>query len=134
MARIVPQADLDSAFYWDALREHGELRLQRCDGCGHVRFPPLPACLRCGAEAVTIVTAAGTGALYSWIVVHRAFSPEFADDVPYAVATVELDEGARVLARLECGDVEPRIGMRLRLRLARHERWTEPRFVPEEAS
>lgn len=71
--------------------------------------------------------AAGTGRLYSWVRVHQAFSPEWADEVPYVIATVELDEGCRMLARLEGVD-EPRIGGRLVVRFVRHQDWCEPRF------
>jgi hypothetical protein len=31
--------------------------------------------------------------VYSWVVVHKAFDPVFANDVPYVILTVDLDEG-----------------------------------------
>jgi uncharacterized OB-fold protein len=77
------------------------------------------------------VAASGLGVLYSWIVVHRAFSEAFRDDVPYTVGVVELDEGCRMLARLEL-DGAPRMGMRLavdfRPRGEGAEAWTEACF------
>jgi uncharacterized OB-fold protein len=34
------------------------------------------------------------------VVYHRAFHPAYAEEVPYAVALVELDEGVRLLLRV----------------------------------
>ena len=34
----------------------------------------------------------GTGTIYSWIVVHPPVLPAFADDAPYAVVLVQLDD------------------------------------------
>jgi uncharacterized OB-fold protein len=52
-------------------------------------------------------------------------------DVPYAVATVELDGGARVFGRVEPPDIAA-IGLRVRPHFVDHDGWTELRFVPEE--
>ena len=51
---------------------------------------------------------------------HQALVPPFADDLPYAVAVVELDEGPRLVTAV-CG-VEPgalRIGLPVDVRIAR---------------
>jgi uncharacterized OB-fold protein len=40
------------------------------------------------------------------VVIHRALHPAFAGDVPYTVAAVDLDEGARVFGRLLEGEAE----------------------------
>jgi uncharacterized OB-fold protein len=34
--------------------------------------------------------------VYSFVVFHRLYHPGFADDLPYAVAVVELEEGPRL--------------------------------------
>ena len=41
-----------------------------------------------------------TGTLWSFAEYHRAFDPAFADDLPYTVALVELDDGPRMYGRL----------------------------------
>ena len=95
-----PQADEDSQFYWDGLRD-GRLLVQRCTECRSHRFPPMPACPSCAAPGGEIVELEPRGTIYSWIVVHRAFTPAFRDDVPYVVAVIDLPEGCRLVTRLE---------------------------------
>ena len=46
----------------------------------------------------------GTGSVYSYAVTHRAFHPAWADRVPYAVVTVTLDEGVRMVSDLDPRD------------------------------
>jgi hypothetical protein len=43
--------------------------------------------------------------VYSWVVVHIALDPAFAGEVPYAIVTVDLEEGPRVFARFD-GPIE----------------------------
>jgi hypothetical protein len=92
---------LNAEFYEFLAR--GELRLQRCDGCGRWRHPPRVLCAECGSEAYSWQPAAGTGRLFSWTVTHRPIDPAF--EVPYVVAVVELDEGPRLVGNLT--GVEP---------------------------
>jgi uncharacterized OB-fold protein len=58
--------------------------------------------------------------------VHRAFDPAFAGEVPYDLATVDLDGGGRVVGRCS-GDT--RIGARVAPRFVDHDGWTELRFA-----
>jgi len=102
IATLPPAADEDSAPYWAGLRE-GRIELQRCTACGEVRFPRMPACPNCGSPDWVAHTAAGTGRIYSWIVVHRPLPPFEPADLPCTLATVELDEGCRLLGRLVSG-------------------------------
>ena len=124
----MPDIDRDSADYWEGLAHH-ELRLQRCAACGRLRFPPMPACPFCGGAEWSVETHAGSGTVYSYIVVHRPFDPAFADDVPYTVAVVELDDGPRIVGRLDRCDA-PAIGLRVAATFVDHDDWTELRFAP----
>lgn len=86
-----PQIDRDSAPWWEAVRRH-ELLVQECGGCGTVRFPPRSICGRCRSRRSAWVPVRGTGRVASWIVNHQVFMRAFADEVPYAVLHVRLDD------------------------------------------
>jgi uncharacterized OB-fold protein/acyl dehydratase len=109
MRRPRPGISRDTRFFWDGV-EQGELRIQRCEGCGSLRHPPVVRCPDCGSYALGFRVAAGRGHVYSFVEVHQPRVPAF--DYPLLVALVELEEGTRLLANLSC--VEPdeaRIGM-----------------------
>ena len=126
-AAPVPQPDVDSAFYWAGLREH-RLLLQECEACGRRRFPPMPACPYCADPRSHVAEASGRAKVYSWIVVHHAFQPAFASQVPYTILTVDLEEGPRMVARLEGDSSELAAGLEGTITYIDHEKWTEPRF------
>ena len=117
--RPIPERNLDNEAYWEGLAQ-GELRLQRCIDCDRPRFPPMTSCPYCGQIGSAMDVSPGHGSLYSFVVVHHAFSSAFTDDVPYTVGTVELDEGCRMLGRLELGRRSAAIGMRLEIAFRRH--------------
>ena len=48
-AVIRPVVSPDTEFFW-AGTAAGELRIQRCDGCGALRHPPGPRCPSCGTR------------------------------------------------------------------------------------
>ncbi len=85
--------------YWDGLK-HRELKLQRCDGCHHVWYPPSPFCPRCWSRKFTWSKLSGRGRVSSWVVFHQSYFKGFAGDIPYNVAEVELDEGPRLTTNL----------------------------------
>jgi uncharacterized protein len=96
-ARPRPATGADSAPFWEFARR-GELRAQRCTGCGTLRLPPGPVCPRCWTDAHEWAALSGRGVVQSWVVFHRQYHAAF--PVPYVVALVELDEGPRIESRL----------------------------------
>lgn len=100
-----PVPDEDSADYWAALRDH-RILLQQCRRCGETRFPRMPGCPQCGSEQFHDVEVRGSGKVYSWIVIHRPLGGLTAEQLPRTIATVELDEGCRILGRLVNGTAE----------------------------
>ncbi|GAA3949887.1 OB-fold domain-containing protein [Actinomadura viridis] len=106
-----PEPDRDSAPWWEAVRRH-ELTVQRCEGCGTLRFPARAVCNRCRGRAWEWVPARGTGRVYSWIVNHQVFMPAMAGEVPFPVLLVRLDDGEDLLMYGDLvdgspGDLEP---------------------------
>jgi uncharacterized OB-fold protein len=94
----LPVPDSESKPYWDGLREH-RLMLQRSSS-GEYLFPPVtfsPGTL----ERPEWVEASGKGSVFSWIVVRHPVPRDiYADQVPYVVALVTLDEGCRMAANI----------------------------------
>ncbi|HZT06550.1 MAG TPA: Zn-ribbon domain-containing OB-fold protein [Chloroflexota bacterium] len=100
----LPIVDHDTKAYWEGCLR-GELLLQRCSACGAFRHPPSPMCSGCLSTEHEWVSAKGTGTVYSFVIVRRAFHPAWETDVPYVVAIVELDEGPHIMTNVT--DIDP---------------------------
>jgi uncharacterized protein len=85
--------------YWEGLK-HRELRLQKCDACAEVWYPPSPICPACWSRNVTWTRLSGRGRVSSWVVFHQSYFRGYDGEIPYNVAEVELDEGPRLLTNL----------------------------------
>jgi len=94
-AKPLPRMTPDSQPFWDALRAR-ELRLPYCAACGRPHLPPGPVCPFCFDDRLEWRAASGRGTVSSWTVVHKAWFPAFAADIPYNVVQVELEEGPRL--------------------------------------
>ena len=85
------------------------LRGSRCGRCDNVAFPVAVACQRCGSPEVTPVDLTDRGTVWAHTV--QRFAPKSPPSVPpakgftpFAVGYVELREGVRVEAVLDCAD------------------------------
>jgi len=99
MSKPLPLITPDNAPFWQGCR-NGQLLLQCCTACGAWRYPPGPVCPRCASINASWVPATRRGRIHSFVIYHRAFHPAYAQEVPYAMALVELDEGVRLLLRV----------------------------------
>ena len=114
---IRPMINRDSQFFWDGTAA-GELRVQKCNSCGDLRFAPGPACPSCGALDRGHVVTAGTGTVFSYVV-HR-HPPVPGKELPIVIALIDLNEGVRMVGEVvdavsDSGDTEIEIGMPLRV-------------------
>ncbi len=75
--------------------ENGELGFQRCDGCGAAVFYPRVLCPACGSGALLWQTSSGRGVVYATTAVYRRAAD------PYNVVLVDLEEGFRMMSRVE---------------------------------
>jgi uncharacterized OB-fold protein len=94
-----PRPAPESLPYWEAAKEH-RLALPRCDDCEQFWFPPSRTCPHCLSMNFAFKTVSGRGKVFSFVTFHRVYRPAFAEDVPYVVALVELDEGPRLLTNI----------------------------------
>jgi uncharacterized OB-fold protein len=78
------------------------------------------------------VTVTGRGRLYTWVVVYQRYHPGFAQETPYNVAIVELDEGPRLVTNIiGCQNEALRIGMEVEVTFDDvTDEITLPRFRP----
>ena len=107
--------------------ESGRLGFQRCSGCGAAVFYPRVVCPVCGGADLVWEISSGRGVVYASTAVYRR------DEDPYNVVLVDLEEGFRMMSRVQgvpAEDVE--IGMRVMLRVEREGDEPVPVFVPED--
>ncbi len=112
--RPVPTPSLVSQPFWDAANE-GRLVLQFDPETGKPQFWPRPVAVQSGRRDPEWREVSGKGTLYGWTRVHIP-ARGFQDLAPYVLASVELDEGARITARLvnvDAAELTP--GMKVRI-------------------
>jgi uncharacterized OB-fold protein len=109
---IRPMVNRDTAYFWEGTAA-GELRIQRCGGCGELRHPPGPMCPSCNETKPGHVVASGLGEVYSYVVHHHPPVP--GHTLPFVVALVELEEGVRLMAELDVPPDEVHIGLPVRI-------------------
>lgn len=130
-----PQPTPESEPFWAGALA-GELRVQQCDSCGHNQLYPRLLCTSCHERTMSWRPASGFGTIYSVTVVRRAPAPALADDVPYAIALVELDEGPRLMANVIGTPADAvAIGQRVRVDFDDEAEGVRvPRFRPAEST
>jgi len=131
--RPLPTPTPETEHFWEGTR-YGELRLQRCDDCSHVYFPPRPFCPACASRSVSVFAASGRGRLDSYVISHRSHK---ALDAPYAIALVALEEGPRMMSNVvECEQTPEALQLDMPLEVvfeAQNEDITLPLFRPADA-
>lgn len=103
--RPVPLPDEVSEPFWRDAAE-GDLRIQRCRACERLQYPPEITCQRCHSDDLGYTPVSGEASVYSYAVVDRAFHDGFAEELPYVVALVALDEDPTVRLFTNLVDVQ----------------------------
>ena len=101
----------ETVFFWTAGAEN-QLRICRCEACGHYIHPPLPRCLQCGGAKVSPAPVSGRARVASFTVNYQPWVPGLV--VPFVFAAVELAEQAELHVFTNivgCPVEEVRIGM-----------------------
>jgi len=109
--RPLPRPSVVSKPFWESARR-GLVSVQRCTACGEHQHPPKPMCTQCWSTELAWVETSGRGTVYSYTICHWATVPYFKDRVPYIVAMVDLDEGARVTTGIvDCAIEDIQVGL-----------------------
>jgi uncharacterized OB-fold protein len=105
MSMPAPIPDQASAFFWEGAAR-GELLVQQCADCDSFQYPPTVVCEKCQSRDIRPARVSGRGTLYSLTVMHQAFLPVFAANLPFTIALVDLDDapGARLLTNIVDAD------------------------------
>lgn len=114
--RKLPRENLfvDTSAFWQGTRE-GKLMLQFCKDTGRFQHFPRPVSLYTGSRNLEWREVSGNGTVYA---ITALRTPGLGADgrLPCVLATIELDEGVRIVANMPGtapGDV--RIGARVKL-------------------
>jgi uncharacterized OB-fold protein len=102
---------------WRSALAEGRLLLQRSASDGAYAFPPRTMAPGSGSDDLEWIAASGQGTVYSVTVISPKPPLE-----PYNVVLVDLDEGPRVMSRVEgLAAAEVKIGMRVQARIGEHD-------------
>ena len=86
--------------YWRLNKPRYTLSGTKCTKCSSVYFPPRPICPKCRSKgSLEEFRFSGKGKIVSWTVI-RAPPEGFEQQVPYAVAIIELAEGTNIAGQL----------------------------------
>lgn len=99
--------------HWRNALAQGRLLIQRAAGSGATFFPPRLIEPGTGEPDIEWIEASGFGTVYSVTSIHPKPPAE-----PYAVVLVDLDEGPRLMSRVD-GPGDVAIGQRVRARIDR---------------
>ncbi len=94
--------------FWKAAKRH-ELVIQQCEDCGKRIFYPRLYCVRCMSPNLKWIKCSGRGKVYTYAVPKAATPRPFANDVPYIIAIIDLEEGVKIASNIvNCkpGDVK----------------------------
>ncbi|KZX10310.1 Zn-ribbon domain-containing OB-fold protein [Methanobrevibacter filiformis] len=91
---------------WRHIQQRYNLVGSKCTTCGKVYFPPRVICPVCRRKGnIETIQFKGTGKVHSFSIVHAA-TDDFKKLSPYAVAIIELDEGAKITSQIIDSDLE----------------------------
>ena len=75
----------------------GVITLQRCRSCRHVQHPPEEVCEACQEMEFEGFESDGRGRVESVTIAHYPVHPSLAQQVPYAIVLVSLDDAPGLL-------------------------------------
>jgi uncharacterized protein len=122
-----PEAGEPPAGIYRRHLESGRLGFQRCAGCGAAVFYPRVICPDCGGGPhLAWEISSGRGVVYATTAVYRR------EGDPYNVVLVDLEEGFRMMSRVQGVPAEEvvEVGARVTLTLEPTDDGPIPVFVP----
>ena len=87
--RILPRITDRNSHFWQGGRD-GELRFQRCRGCGYFLHPPGVLCPRCLSKDIGIEKVSGHAEVLTYSINYQPWMPGL--EPPFVLAIVALPE------------------------------------------
>ena len=113
-ARPLPVPTSITSPFWEAVRER-RLVIQYDPDAKAYQFYPRAVSVTTGKRNLEWREVSGKGSVFSYTVTHVP-PAGFEDKAPYVIASIDLDEGVRMLVNLENVDPDAvEIGMRVRV-------------------
>ena len=107
----IPETQPWSVEFWKGTKQ-GKLLIQKCNDCTNQIFYPRKYCPDCWSANLGWSEASGKAKVYAFTVTMDGVEPRFIPDLPYVLATVDLEEGIRMMTRIvDCDPEEVKIGM-----------------------
>jgi len=103
--KLLPEPTPETAPYWEGAKAH-ELRIQHCNDCNKFFFYPRIFCPTCLSDNVEWRTVSGKGTLLTYVLSARP-APGFENELPYAIAIVQLDEGPHLMSNIVNTELTP---------------------------
>lgn len=130
--KLVPEVNAVTQEYWDGTAQ-GELRIRHCPECDTLfRFGPA-WCPECGHAEMGWKPASGKGVVTNHSTIHVPPYEAYADDVPYVLALIDLEEGVRMMANIvDCAPEAVHIGLPVEVVFETRGDVQLPQFRPQE--
>ncbi|HEY4669468.1 MAG TPA: Zn-ribbon domain-containing OB-fold protein [Tepidiformaceae bacterium] len=130
VSKPIPEPDEASGPFFEG-GQRGVFMLMRCSACGTFRLPSRRHCDRCLSDQYTWEETSGRGVVRTFAIMHQRYHPGFADELPYNIALVQLDEGPRLPTNIVGIDnSEMRVGMPVVADWEQHSDVAIPKFRP----
>ncbi len=101
---------------WRHIPQRYNLIGSKCLQCGEVFFPMRVICPKCRRKGkLEDIKFSGNGKIHSYSIIHTP-TDEFKNISPYAVAIIELEEGAKITSQIvDCNTEDIEIGQEVEL-------------------
>ena len=100
----LPTPDGVTAPFWESVKQHA-MKIQKDNTNGKYFFYPRGVSPFGLQNDISWEPVSGRGTVHAFSIVHNNRAPGFREEIPYVVAIVELEEGARMMSNLV--DVQP---------------------------
>jgi uncharacterized OB-fold protein len=103
------------ARYWREVPQRYRFEAKKCSKCGYIAFPPRLVCPECSNRSFENYVLKDTGKILTYTIIEVG-PTEFADQVPYCIGIVELDDGVKLTTQIVDSDLDKiKPGERVRL-------------------